>query len=121
MKIDDVLADEMIELCIGVGKPVTVEVQALAIAEIFKAGHIADRGVDPDVEILARCIGDFESEVGRVTTDIPLLQILIEPFAQLVGNLILQCARARPDFQHVLECWQVEEEMFGFLFYRNSP
>ena len=36
MKIDDVLADEVIKLCIGVGMPVAVEVQTYTIAEIFK-------------------------------------------------------------------------------------
>ncbi len=120
VEVDDVLADEVVQLGGGVLAPEGIEVQLRATgAEILEAGHVADRRVQPDVEILARLAGDFEAEVGRITTDIPLLQPGIQPFGDLVGHGILQGAAAGPFLQHVLEVGQGEEEVLGILQHRG--
>src|SRR5690606_28378901 len=100
VEINDVLADEVVELGLGVGVPVLVEVQVRApAAQVLEAGHVADGGVEPDVEELAGGIGNLEAEVGRVAADIPFLQAGIEPLCQLVGDGGLQGAAAGPLLQ----------------------
>src|SRR5690606_21403450 len=58
-----------------------------------------------------------EAEIGRVTADVPFLQAGIQPFGDLVGDRILQCAAAGPLLEHVLEVGQREEEMLGVAQY----
>ena len=75
-----------------------IKIQALAVAEILKAGHIANGCIQPDIEVLARRIGNFKAEVGGIATDIPLLQAAVEPLAQLVGYFVLHRTTAGPLF-----------------------
>ena len=52
---------------VGVLAPVRVEAESAASPhEVLEAGHVADRRVEPDVEVLARRVRDLEAEVGRV-------------------------------------------------------
>ncbi len=89
VEVDDVLADKVVKLGVGIRFPVFVEVQAFPVAQILEAGHVADGRVQPDIEILARVTGDLEAEVGRFPGDVPGLQVL-DPFLQLVGDAFLQ-------------------------------
>ena len=73
MKINDVLADEMVELGIVAGTPVIIEVIAAALAENFETGHVADGGIHPDIEVFAGLTWNFETKIGRITGDVPLL------------------------------------------------
>ena len=72
VEIDNVLADKVVQLGLGAFGPIGVEVEPVgAIAQVLEAGHIADRCIEPNIEVLARCIGNFKTEIGRVAADIP--------------------------------------------------
>ena len=121
MEVDDVLADKVIQLGRGVLAPEGIEIQLGGTgAEVLEAGHIADRCIQPDVEVLARLVGDLEAEVGRIAADIPFLQTGIQPFGDLVGHRILQGAAAGPLLEHGLEVRQLEEEVLGVAQFRHS-
>src|SRR5690606_28709346 len=107
VEVDDVLADKVIELGFGVGVPVLVKVEVgAAAAQVFEAGHVTNRCIQPDIKILARSVGNFKPEIGRVTADIPLLQAGVQPFGQFVGDLGLQGAAAGPLLQELGELRQ---------------
>ena len=89
VKIQDVLADEMINLGVGIGLPVFIEVEAVLRAVILERGEVADRRVEPDIEELARRVGDLEAEVGRIARNVPVAQIAFEPFLHLVSGFRL--------------------------------
>ena len=118
MKVDNVLADKMIQLGFGVLAPVIVEIQPFTVAQVLAAGHIADRRIQPDIKIFARCIGDLEAEVRRITADVPFLQAGLQPFSQFVGHLVLQMTGACPLFQEIGEILQFEKIMLGGLDHR---
>ena len=86
MEVGDVLADEVVKLGVVAGAPEGVKVQPFAVAEGAEARHVADRGVQPDVEVFARRVRDFKAPVGRVARDVPRLQAFDEPFAQFVAH-----------------------------------
>ncbi|VVM91438.1 hypothetical protein PS647_02842 [Pseudomonas fluorescens] len=119
VEVDDVLADEVVQLGGGVLAPERVEVQLRrAVAQVLEAGHVTDRCIQPHVEVLARLVGDFKTEIRCIAGDVPLLQAGIQPFGDLVGDGILQGAAAGPGLQHLLEVWQLEEEVLGILEHR---
>ncbi len=103
VEIGDVLADEMMDLGGAVRPPEIVETQTGAVAEVLEAGHVADRCIQPDVEILAGRVGDFEAPVRRVAGDVPLLQAGGEPLVELVDHLRLDRPAGDPVLQHDLE------------------
>ena len=90
VEVDDVLADKVIQLGIAVRCPVAVEVEAVLVAVMLEAGHVANRRIQPDIEVLARVAGNLEAEVGRLAGDIPGLQAGLQPLIQLVGDAVLQ-------------------------------
>src|SRR5690606_30530704 len=88
---------------------------AAAAGQREQAGEVADRRVEPDVEVLARVAGDLEAEVGRVAGNVPVAQAAlgVDPFTQLGldagdGDFALQ-----PVAQHRGEVADLEEEMLG--------
>ena len=92
-----------------------------AVAQVAEARHVADRGIQPDIEIFARRVGNLEAEVGRIAADVPFLQAGIQPFRQLVGHLGLQGAAAGPFAQELLELRQAEEIVLrGFFHGRGA-
>ena len=98
MEINNIFADKMVQLSWAIFAPIMIEVDILLIAKMLKRRHIADWRIQPDLKIFARRIGDFKAKIGRIATDIPLLKTGFKPFPQLVGNLILNSATARPGF-----------------------
>ncbi|CNT58407.1 Uncharacterised protein [Salmonella enterica subsp. enterica serovar Bovismorbificans] len=105
VEIDDVFADKVIQLGVGVFFPVLIKtgrVTAL-IAQIFEGAHIANRRVQPDVEIFARRVRDFETKIRRVAGNVPLLQAGFKPLLHFVRHLLLQRAAAGPRLQHFAE------------------
>ncbi|MNZ64769.1 hypothetical protein D3C78_829430 [compost metagenome] len=121
VEVDDVLADEVVQLGLGVLVPEGVEVQfGTAYAEVLEAGHVADGGVQPDVEVLAGGVRDFEAEVGGITADVPLLQAGVQPFGDLVGHRLLQRTAAGPLLEHGVEVRQLEEVVQRLLEYRGG-
>ena len=121
VEVDDVLADEVIQLCARVLAPKGVKRKlGTTLAEIPEARHVADRCIQPDVEVLARLVGDLEAEIGGVAGDVPFLQATIEPLGDLVGHGLLQRAAAGPFLEHRLEVGQLEEEVLGVLEHRGG-
>ena len=120
VEIEDVLADEVVQLGAGIVFPPGVEVQVLFRREFFETGHVADRCVQPDVKIFARRVRDFKAEVGCVARNVPVLQSGGKPFVQLVGSLLLKCAGACPFAQERFTGAELEEVMLGFAPYRRA-
>ena len=88
VEVDDVLADKVIQLGVGIRFPVLVEIDAFALAQVLETGHVAHRRVHPHIEILARIAGDLEAEVGRFPGNVPGLQVF-HPLLQFVGHAFL--------------------------------
>ena len=110
MEVNNVFTDKVVQLGGGIFFPVLVKVEVTAlVTQVFKAGHITDRGIQPDVEKLVRCIRNFETKIRRITGDIPLLQAGIQPLGQFVGYFILQGAGTGPLLQKLLEIGQFKE------------
>ena len=115
VEVDDILADKMVQLGLGVFIPVVIKIHALTVAKIFKAGHIAYWCIQPDIEVLARGTGEFKTKVGCIAADIPFLQSAVQPLAKFVGDFRLHCATARPIFQELGKLGQLKE-VVGRLF-----
>ena len=105
VEVDDVLADKVIQLGRGVFLPVFVEAGGVAalVAQVLEGAHVADRRVQPDVEVFARRVRNFEAEVRRIAGDVPLLQAGLKPLLHFVRHLLLQRAAAGPRLQHFAE------------------
>ena len=121
VEVNNILADKMVQLGTAVGGPVLVEVYAVAVAEIFKCGHIANGGIQPDIKIFAWSIGDFKTKVGCITADIPFLQPAIQPFAQFIGYLSLHGAAAGPFLQKLSELRKLKKVVSRLFFNGCGP
>ncbi len=100
------------------------EVDAAAGEVGLEAREVADRRVEPDVEVLARVIGDGDAEVRRVAGDVPVGELALgavaaQPLADLVEHLGLQRllapGRRRPPLEegHDARRRQLEEQVLG--------
>ena len=119
MEIDDVLANEMVQLGGRVGVPERVEINTGLVTKIAEAGHVADRRIQPDIEVLARRVGNLEAEVGCVTRDVPVVEPGLEPFVELVGDLGLNMTGGVPVLEHLLEITELEEQVLRVLLHRG--
>ncbi len=90
VEIDDVLADEVHLFRGRVGKK-RLEIQAALRAQGLERGEIADRRIEPDIEILARRIGNLDAEIRRVARDVPVGEAACRGFAAVVCAV---CVRA---------------------------
>ena len=86
MEVDDILADEMIQLGIGAWSPIVIELVIGFGTQGLEAGHITHWGIEPHIEIFARRIGNLEAKIRGVATNIPLLQTAIQPLAQFIRD-----------------------------------
>ncbi|MNV17558.1 hypothetical protein D3C71_1083510 [compost metagenome] len=122
VEIDDVLAEEVVQLGAAVGGHHGLEVVARLGAQVLEAGQVADRRVQPHVEILARGAGDFEAEVGRVTRDVPRAQaaISVEPFGQLGLHAGQGHVAGQPLAQEILETADFEEVVLRIADFRGG-
>jgi hypothetical protein len=120
VEIEDVLADEVVQLVAAVRLPPVLEIQPCPGAVVGEGGHVTDRRVEPDVEILARRIRDLETEVRRVARDVPVAQARLEPFVELVGDRVLQRSGPCPGAQHRLEVAEAEEHVLGLTLDRRT-
>ncbi len=96
VKIEDVLADEVVELGRRALAPEGVEVEALFLAQVLEGAHVADRRIEPDVKEFPRRTRDLEAEVRRIARDVPVGELVLagfaQPFLQLVDRLGLVLA-----------------------------
>ena len=120
VEVDDVLADKMVQLAACAPGPETIKVDVFPTAEVFEAGHVADGGIQPDVEVLARGIGNFKTEIRGIPADIPLLQAGVQPLAQFIGDFLAHVTGAGPVFQKVRECGQGKKIMGRGLGHRRG-
>ena len=95
VEVDDVLADEVDHLGAAARLHESLEIEPLALAVILQAGEIADRCVEPHVQVLlVRDIGHADAEVRRVARDVPVgeraLTFSLEPLLRFVDHLRLQ-------------------------------
>ena len=95
VEIDNVFADEVNLLGLRIGEKF-FEIHALLRAVILEAREIANRGVEPDIEIFAGRVGNRDAEIGRVARNVPVaerfLGFAFEPLFSLVRDLRLQSA-----------------------------
>ncbi|CPJ77815.1 Uncharacterised protein [Bordetella pertussis] len=133
VEVNDVLADEVHLLGRAGRVEQRVEVQALGRAIGFQRGQVAHRRVQPDIEILARRVGNLDAEIGGVARDIPVAQLGLavvadQPFARLGLHFGLQVLDALavgaggPLLQELdaARIGQLEEEVIGRLQYRRG-
>ena len=99
VEVDDVLADEVVLVDVGALQE-RREIDAALRQMRLEAREIADGGVEPDVEILARRVGNRNAEVRRIARDVPVGQPLAalgravaQPFERLVRHFGLQASR----------------------------
>src|SRR5207247_9555113 len=97
VEVDDVLAAEMDLLCLRVLQQL-LEIQAFLRAIVLEGRQLADRRVEPDIEVfLFLDVRDADAEVGRVTRDVPVgerpLAAAFEPLLRLVYDLRLPPVR----------------------------
>ncbi len=128
VEVHDVLADEVNLFGVAVGVEQGVEVHALDRAIRLERRQVAHRRVQPDVEILARRVGDFDAEVGGIAGNVPVAQLGLavfatQPLARLRQHFGLQMLAAVPvrargpllqEF-NAARVGQLEEEMVGRL------
>ena len=107
----------MVQLGVSAECPVGLKVVSGAIAVMLKAGNVADGGIQPNIEILARFPGNLKTEVGGVAANVPLLQASLRPLPEFVGDLRLQCIGVKPFLKHCLKFREFEEQMGRLFFY----
>ena len=120
VKIHDVLADEMVHLGNAVRGDELSDVPPGSVQQVLQAGEVAHGRIDPHIKILPRGPRDLETEIRRVSGDVPFPQAVLEPFLQLVGHFWLQMAGPRPVPQDRLKGGQIEEIMLGLPLHRRG-
>lgn len=95
MEVSDVLTDDVNLFGCG-GFQQSFEIDAFGFAVSLQTGEVADRGVQPNIEELARFIGNFNAEVGSIARNIPIAQITVfaQPFSGFCNDLRLEARRA---------------------------
>ncbi len=99
VEVQDVLADEVMQLDRAPGVPGLVEGCCRlprSLQPVPVAGHVADRSIYPDIEVLVVRAGDAETEVGRVARDVPVTKPGLEPFGELPRDAVLHMAIGMP-------------------------
>src|SRR5208283_354254 len=114
MKIQNVLAYEMVHLGARVRLEKIVEFKSATRAELREAAQIRYGCVEPDVEILSRSVRDLKAEVGRIAGYVPVLKTLREPLIEFVRDAGLHRTALHPGGETRLECAQAKEIMLRF-------
>src|SRR5262249_3927014 len=73
--------------------PVGVKIPAGVTTKFLGRGDVANRRIEPDIEILIVLAGNFEAKVGTVATHVPVTQALVEPGLDKIPHLGLQPPR----------------------------
>jgi hypothetical protein len=136
VEVGDVLADEVDLLDRRVGQELVerarlaVRLRAALVEVVLQRREVADRRVEPDVEVLAGRVGDLDAEVGRVAADVPVgeaavaVLVDLEPLADLVQHLGLQApGLVRPALEEVEAALrrELEEVVLARLQHRVAP
>ena len=121
MKVDDILADKVIQLSAVSRLPPTIKILTLAPAVVLAAGYVTYGRIQPDIKIFTRVAGNLKTKVGRVTTDVPVLQPRVYPLPKFISNRRLQMFALGPLCQQLLKMRQVEEQMGRCPVFRCGP
>ncbi len=107
---------------VAVGGEHGVEVLAGPGTQVLEAGQVTDRRIQPHVEVLARCAGDLETEVRRVTRDVPRAQAAlgIQPLGELGLHAGQGHVAGQPFAQELLETADFEEVMLRITHFRGG-
>ena len=112
VEVGDVLADEVVDLGL-VAPPPVVEIFPLAVAPLAGRADVPDRGVEPDVPVVARRVGNLEAEVRRRSRNVPVAERLVQKMAlQVVGHFRLKVLAAlRPLGEEIVQLFDLDEQM----------
>src|SRR5690606_3116784 len=88
MKIKNILADKMIELCCRTLLPVFVEINTPFDTEFLETAHVTDRGIQPHIKIFICFTGNFEPEIRGVTRNIPVRKFILPRFTQPLRHFV---------------------------------
>src|SRR5438067_9651659 len=89
MKIDDVLADDVVNLRLGI-VPVGVKIPSGVSTKFLGGSDVPYRGIEPDVEIFILLTGDFEAKVRAIAAHVPVPQPFLQPGLEKIPYLGLQ-------------------------------
>ena len=80
MKINDVLANKMMDLELGTFFPECSKIiSALLIQKVLKTGHVTNRCIQPNIKVFAGLAWNLKAEVGGISADISILQPNLQP------------------------------------------
>ena len=132
VEVDDVLADEVNLLDVRRGEEfleaaqLALRARLAAVEVVLERGEIADRRIEPHVEVFAGRVRNRDAEVRRIARDVPVAERLVaaaaQPFARLVGDRRLQPSRrVEPALQELdaLRIGELEEVVIGRLAHRR--
>ena len=123
VEISDVFANEVVLLHIRV-VDVGVVVHPNLAQIVFERCQIANGCIEPYIEILAGCVGNFNAEIRGVAADVPIAQTALavfvfgKPFFDFVQYFGLQSACVvRPFFKKLKASGirQFEKVVFGLF------
>ena len=75
MEVGDVLANEMVDLHVIAAPPI-VKLLAVPVTPLPSGRHVANGRIEPDVPVVPGTVGDFETEIGCGSRNIPIAQRL---------------------------------------------
>ena len=73
MEINNILADKMIQLGIGLFSEVFIKIEiGTALAEVLKACQVAYGCIQPNIEVFVISAGNAEAEIRLIAGNIPV-------------------------------------------------
>ena len=118
VEVGDVFADEVMDLNgsrIVSWPPPGVKRFAVGVGPLGRGRDVSDRGVKPDIPVVAWEVGNLKAEVGCRPGDIPVAEGLTEKVAgKVVGDRCSQCPGSLgPFLQEVVLLFQLNKKVFG--------
>ena len=133
MEVDDVFANEVVELGVSAFLPVIVKVIVGARAQVFETGHVADWRIEPHVEHFSffaidrirNAPGEVACHSARCESAIDpahaLPDHLLAPFFGIVVFFAFERTFCDPVFEPVFVALHWEVPVFGFFQNRSFP
>ena len=79
MKVNNIFADKVMKLR---GLTFPKRVKFFGVQKVFRRGHIADRGIHPNIKIFVVVTGDLKAKIRFIARNVPVAQIVLQPFVQ---------------------------------------
>ena len=99
VEVNNVLPNEMVDLGI-VTLPPIFQLLVVGVAPLLRRTDVANRGIKPDVPIIAGRVGDLETEVRGWPGNVPIPKLLLafvrfliaqKMAFQIIGDFWLKC------------------------------